>query len=195
MNRTCYRFYGGLLVSQEKWLNQMAHSGWRLEHTAKMKYTFSPCEPGQYQYKVEYIGQMSQRSAGDYKHFLEDCGYRVFFKNINLNYSVGKVEFRPWAEKGGKIATSATTLHRELLIVEKEKDGKPFELHTAYEDRQRYYRAMRRPWLFLLVVSAALGLILRSAVWAVFGVIALAAVLMWQHELAELKKEGIRREW
>ncbi len=26
-------------------------------------------------------------------------GYKVFYKNINLNYSVGKVRLRPWAEK------------------------------------------------------------------------------------------------
>ena len=52
-------------------------------------------------------------------------GYSVFYKNINLNYSVGKVRWRPWAEIGGRIATNTTTFNRELLIVEKENDGKP----------------------------------------------------------------------
>ena len=66
-------------------------------------------------------------------------GYSVFYKNINLNYSVGKVRWRPWAEIGGRIATNTTTFNRELLIVEKENDGKPFELHTSYEDRANYY--------------------------------------------------------
>ena len=65
-----------------------------------------------------------------------DMGYKVFFKNINLNYSVGKVRLRPWAEMGGCIATNATTFNRELLIVEKSNDGKPFELHTSYADRK-----------------------------------------------------------
>ena len=37
----------------------------------------------------------------------------------------GKVRLRPWAEKGGRIATNATTFNRELLIVEKDNDGKP----------------------------------------------------------------------
>ena len=34
------------------------------------------------------------------------------------------VRFRPWAEPGGRIATNATTFNRELLIVEKQADGK-----------------------------------------------------------------------
>ena len=53
-----------------------------------------------------------------------DIPYSI--KNINLNYSVGKVRWRPWAEIGGRIATNTTTFNRELLIVEKENDGKPF---------------------------------------------------------------------
>mgnify|MGYP000072607434 CR=1 FL=1 len=81
-------------------------------------------------------------------------GYKVFYKNINLNYSVGKVRLRPWAERGGRIATNATTFNRELLIVEKDNDGKPFELHTSYEDKENYYRNLRNPWLLILLMFA-----------------------------------------
>ena len=56
----------------------------------------------------------AQSNAKDYFKFLEDMGYKVFFKNINLNYSVGKVRYRPWAEKGARIATNGTTFNREL---------------------------------------------------------------------------------
>lgn len=195
MSKKCVRFFGGLLVSQENWLNQMAASGYRLTGTTKAAYEFQECGPGQYQYKVEYIGHKSQHSAEEYARFLEDCGYRVFFKNINLNYSVGKVEIRPWAEKGGRIATDATTLHRELLIVEKQNDGKPFELHTTYEDRIQYYQSMRRPWLFLFCVSAVLGLVMRSFVCAVFGTISLIGLVIFQIELFKLKKEEKTKEW
>ena len=130
MSKKCYRYYGGLLGLQQKWLNKMSKKGYRLVRTIKAMYEFEPCAPGQYQYCVEFVGEKSKQGADDYVRFLEDCGYRVFYKNINLNYAVGKVRVRPWANQGGKIATNATTYNRELLIVEKVSDGKPFELHT-----------------------------------------------------------------
>lgn len=81
-----------------------------------------------------------------------------------MNYSVGKVRLRPWAEKGGRIATNATTFNRELLIVEKDNDGKPFELHTSYEDKENYYRNLRNPWLLILLMFAIFAVVNRSVV-------------------------------
>lgn len=120
MSKKFYRFFGGLLTAQENWLNKMSEKGYRLIRTGKLLYEFEKCKPGQYQYRIEFIGQKSKANAEDYHTFLEDIGYKVFYKNINLNYSVGKIRYRPWAEKGGRIATNATTFNRELLIVEKE---------------------------------------------------------------------------
>ena len=132
MSKKCYRFFGGLLNAQANWLNQMSQKGYRLVRTGRMLYEFEKCNPDEVIYCVEFIGEKSKENATDYADFLEDMGYKVFFKNINLNYSVGKVRWRPWAETGGRIATNATTFNRELLIVEKANDGKPFELHTSY---------------------------------------------------------------
>lgn len=195
MNKRVYRFFGGLLMTQENWLNKMAGKGYRLVRTTKAMYEFEECTAGQYQYKVEYIGQKSKRDAAEYVRFLEECGYRVFFKNINLNWSVGKVEVRPWAEKSGRIATQASTLYRELLIVEKENDGKAFELHTTFEDRKRYYRAMQKPWVFLFLVSTALGIAMRSIVWGVFGALSLVGAVLLQLEIGKLKKSSAIEEW
>ena len=125
MSKKCYRFFGGLLTVQKNWLNKMAEKGYRLIRTGKLLYEFEKCKPGQVQYCVEFIGQKSKANAEDYHDFLEEMGYSVFYKNINLNYSVGKVRWRPWAEIGGRVATNTTTFNRELLIVEKENDGKP----------------------------------------------------------------------
>ena len=194
MSRKCYRFYGGLISLQENWLNKMAENGYRLIRAGKLLYEFEECRPGQYQYCVEFIGQKSRKSADDYASFLEDCGYRVFFKNINLNWNVGKVEVRPWAEPGGRIATNSTTFNRELLIVEKENDGKPFELHTTYEDKQVYYKSMRRPWLFLFIVFAVLTAVMRQLVWGVFAVISLIALIVFQAELGKFKKQADIKE-
>ena len=115
MSKKYYRFFGGLLTAQEDWLNKMSEKGYRLIRAEKMLYEFEACKPDQVKYCVEFIGQKSKADASDYHEFLEGMGYKVFYKNINLNYSVGKVRLRPWAEKGGRIATNATTFNRELL--------------------------------------------------------------------------------
>lgn len=195
MSKKCYRYYGGLLVSQANWLNKMAEKGYRLIRTGKMLYEFEKCTPGQYQYCVEFIGQKSKESAADYAYFLENVGYRVFFKNINLNWNVGKVVVRPWAEQGGRLATNRTTFNRELLIVEKETDDKPFELHTTYEDKANYCRQMRRPWLYLFLVSVVLGILMYTWVWGVFGAISVVRLFMCQIELFRLNKQAKTKEW
>lgn len=203
MNKTCFRFYGGLTVSQEKWLNKMSRGGWRLVRTGKLLYEFEPCEAGRYQYRVEFVGHKSREDADDYARFLTECGCRVWFKNINLNWNVGKTVYRPWAEKGGRIATNRTTYNRELLIAEKEADGKPFELHSTFEDRIAYGRSLRRTWIFLflfaLFFAVFSGIMLRT--WtgillpAIFALLASAGLIACQVQLNRLKKQAKTQEW
>ena len=162
MSKKVYRFFWGFLKKQEKWLNEMADKGYRLVRTGRAWYEFEDCEPGKYRYAVEFVGDQSNQNAKDYASFLEDCGYRVQFKNLNLDYSVLKAVFRPWAKKGGKIATTKGSYNKELLLVEKENDGKPFELHTTEEDIREYQKAVRKPWIFsvvalLIVLTVTLG--------------------------------------
>lgn len=190
MKKRCYRFFGGLLGTQGKWLDKMADRGFRLVRTEKLLYEFEPCSPGQYRYCVEFVGCKSRGEADNYARFLEDCGYRVFFKNANLDWNVGKVVGRPWAEPGGRLASNATTYNRELLIVEKENDGKPFRLHTALEDQIRYRKAQRRPALFLLAVMTPLAALTRSWPAVLFAALALAVLIRHQLALAGLKKQG-----
>ncbi len=151
MSKKYYRFFWGFLKQQEKWLNEMADKGCRLVRTGRAWYEFEECEPGKYRYAVEFVGEKSKREAQEYVSFLEDCGYRVLFKNLNLDYSVGKAVFRPWANKGGKIATTGGSYNKELLLVEKENDGKAFELHTTENDIREYQRTVRKPWIFSIV--------------------------------------------
>ena len=185
-----YRFFGFFLEAQEKWLNKMSAKGFRLIRTGKMLYEFEKCSPDKFQYRVEFIGQKSRANAEDYRCFLEDIGYKVFYKNINLNYSIGKVRLRPWAEKGGRIATNSTTYDRELLIVEKENDGKPFEIHTSLSDKIWYYCQLRNPWIFLLVFFGALGIILRSIIWGALAALFLPPIIIYQLKIAKIKKES-----
>ena len=195
MSKKCYRFFGGLLNAQANWLNQMSQKGYRLVRTGRMLYEFEKCNPDEVTYCVEFIGEKSKDNATDYANFLEDMGYKVFFKNINLNYSVGKVRLRPWAEMGGCIATNATTFNRELLIVEKSNDGKPFELHTSYEDKENYYRNLRNPWLLILLMFAIFAVVNRSVVFGVLALVSLIPVLVYQTQVMQNKREGKTKEW
>lgn len=184
-----YRYFWTLLAAQSRWLNRMADRGLRLSRTEKLLYEFQPCAPGQYRYCVEFVAHLSREKAEDYARFLEDCGYRTWFKNANLDWNVGKVVGRPWAEPGGRLASNATTYNRELLIVEKENDGKPFRLHTALEDQIRYRKAQRRPALFLLAVMVPLAALTRSWPAVLFAALALAVLIRHQLALAGLKKQ------
>lgn len=190
MSRKYYRFFGGFLTAQENWLNKMSAKGLRLIRTGKLLYEFEECKPEQVKYRVEFIGEKSKDSAKDYRDFLEDMGYRVFYKNINLNFSLIKLRFRPWAEKGGHMATNFTTYDRELLIVEKENNGKPFELHTSYEDRENYYRSLRDPWLFLLIFAAIAAAAYRSVIFGVLSLLLLIPVLLYQVQMTKNKHEA-----
>ncbi len=195
MSKKYYCFFGGLLTVQAKWLNKMSARGYRLMRTGKLLYEFEECEPDQVQYCVDFIGHKSKDNAQEYYDFLEDVGYKVFYKNINLNFSVGKVRWRPWAEKGGRIAANSTTFNRELLIVEKENDGKPFELHTSFEDKKRYYCNLRNPWLLMLLMSVVFAFAERSIVFGIFTLTFLFPVLVCQVQIMRAGREEKIKEW
>lgn len=195
MSKKYYCFFWGLLTVQAKWLNKMSARGYRLMRTGKLLYEFEECEPDQVQYCVDFIGHKSKDNAQEYYDFLEDLGYKVFYKNINLNYSVGKVRWRPWAEKGGRIAANSTTFNRELLIVEKENDGKPFELHTSFEDKKRYYCNLRNPWLLMLLMSVVFAFAEHSIVFGIFTLTFLFPVLVCQVQIMRAGREEKIKEW
>lgn len=194
MTKTVNRYFGGFTEKQAKWLNRMAAEGWRLIRTGKLTYEFESCAPSKYQYAVEFIADKSQKNAEDYKAFLEGCGYKVWYKNANLSYSVGKVRWRPWAEADAQITTSWTTYNKELLIVEKENDGKPFELHTTASDRIRFLKKWRNVWMTytaMFLLMAALFLLQSPTVSAVLGVIGLLSlipVVLYQVQIGKIKK-------
>ena len=73
--------------------------------------------------------------------------------------------------------------------MEKENDGRPFELHTAHEDKAQYYKDCRRPALFLFVVMAPMGILMRSWAAGIFASLALAMLVWYQIALARLKKQ------
>lgn len=146
-----------MLRAQAKWLNKQCSRGWRLVDTDKLSYTFEPCEPGAYQYAVDFVGNLSREHGADYAAFLADCGYRTWYKNVNLQWSYGKVRWNPWGEPGARIISSNTTLDRELLIVERRAEPGEFRLYTSPEDETASLRSRRRRTMYAALIFAALG--------------------------------------
>lgn len=195
MNKKYHRYFGGFLSAQEKWLNKMSSNGLRLIKTGKTLYEFEECPNGKYCYCIDFIGEKSKEKSEEYYRFLEDMGYKVFYKNLNLNYSVGKVIWRPWADKGGRIATHETTLNRELLIIEKENDGKPFEIHSENGDKLKYYKNLQKPLISFFAVWFVSGILCAAnRIWSaavIFGIIAVfvaCPIVIIQSEITKLNK-------
>lgn len=157
MSKIAFRYFFDFMDQQEKWLNGMAERGYRLKKCGKMIYTFDECEPNEYEYTVEYVGDQAYPEVKDYRRYLESMGFRTFTKNINLNFSYGKVRWRPYAKGMGQIATSPGGFNKELLILEKKRDGKPFELHTDRYDKLSIYKAVRRSYAWSVFMILILG--------------------------------------
>ncbi len=198
MSKKLYRYFCGFIDCQENWLNEMASKGYRLVKTGRLLYEFEKCESSQYQYCIDFVADKSYSKMLEYKSFLEDMGYSVMTKNINLNYSVGKIKIRPYGKGAGKIATSPGSYNKELLIVEKSNNGKPFELHTTAEDKICYYRPIRNTYLSLSLLMIVL------AVWnyissrsfdmstiglLVFVLIFIVPMIAYQRRIIKLEKQ------
>ena len=189
MRKSVNKFFWLFLTSQEQWLNKMSDEGWRLVGTTVSGYEFEECEKGKYRYKAVYIANCSKESAEEYVRALEACGYRVWFKNANLNYSAGKAEYRPWAEEGGRIATDKTTLHKELLIIEKENDGTAFSLCATFEQRYESYSRLRLWGIIGLILALILAIVGKSIAWGILAVLPLVWTVLFHSEIRKLKKE------
>lgn len=164
----------------------MAEQGYRLKKCGRVTYTFDECHPNEYEYTVEFIGDKSYSKGKDYRGYLESMGFRTFIKNINLNFSYGKIKWRPYAKGMGQIATSPGGFNKELLILEKKRDGKPFELHTDVYDKLDTYKTVRRAYVWAVLLM--LGLVVITFVpgissvsipmtWAIRAVILLFGIL------------------
>lgn len=196
--KRCYRFYFGFLTAQEKWLNKMARDGWHLIKTAELSYDFEPCKPDEYEYRIEFIAQMSLSESKKYRDFLRDMGYDVLYKNFNLDWNTGKFQWRPFGKGMGQLSTSPGTFNRELLIIAKKRDGKPFELHSTNSDKANYLKVPRNAWLstaLFLLALAVLRYVLDSItstviILSVIGILTLIPVFLYQKKIHHFKQAG-----
>ena len=153
-----FKIFLNPIEGQEKWLNERVSEGLRLSKVGKLFYEFKRCKPDQYQYAVDYIGNKSNAERKDYENFLEDIEITYYEKPINLGqFSIGRVKYRPYANAGGKLATSSGMINRELLILEKENNGKPFNIYNNIEDKILALKERRKPHIYLSVFIIIMG--------------------------------------
>lgn len=197
--KKCYRYFCGLIDIQERWLNKMAHKGYRLVKTGKLVYEFEKGIPDEYQYAVEFVAHKSYQRGEDYKRFLEESGYNVFYKNANLNYSIGKLKWRPYGEGMGQISTNPGSYNKELLIIEKKNDGKPFELHTTSADKADYYKPIRNAWLTIMILPLGLSLWrfmdikahpYEAVAFLIFGLLCMIPVIRYQKRISKFSLQA-----
>lgn len=154
-----FKIFLNPIEGQEKWLNAKAVEGLKLSKVGKFIYEFKRCKPNQYQYAVDYIGNKSNEERKDYENFLEDVEINYYEKPINLGqFSIGRVKYRPYANSGGKLATSGGMINRELLILEKENNGRPFNIYNNLKDKILALKERRKPYIYLSVFIIIMGL-------------------------------------
>lgn len=59
---------------EEKWINDMAKSGWALWHINGVIYRFKKCEPNEFIYQIDFDEQTSKDGVDDYVTFRSSCG-------------------------------------------------------------------------------------------------------------------------
>ncbi len=174
MSKIVFRYFFDFLDGQAHWLNRMAAQGYRLKKCGKILYSFEPCTPDEYVYAVEYAGDRKYSESKKYRQFLEEMNFRTFTKNINLNFSFGKVRWRPYVKGMGQISTSPGGYNKELIILEKKRDGHPFNLHTDLQDKLYLYKSVKQAYIW--AVFMVLGLIIMTFLPNISSI---SAPMMW----------------
>lgn len=88
-----------------------------------------------------------------------------------------------------------TQLLQKLLIVEREKNDKPFELHTSFEDKIQYYESLQKPYVIFFLLFLLIGVMTKVLLLSLLGLIPLIPALIYYHQIKALKKEAISKEW
>lgn len=181
------RFFLNPIEGQEKWLNEKVTEGLKLSKVGRIIYEFKKCEPNQFQYAVDYIGNKSNTQRKEYESFLDEVGVTYYERPLNIGqFSIGRVKYRPYANKGGKLATSSEMINREILILEKEHDGKPFEIYSNIGDKIQGLKDRRKLHLYLLIFILIMGvfinfigkpLINSSYFWILIGIMSILPVV------------------
>lgn len=155
-----FKFFIWPIPGLEKWLNSMSDQGYRLIKTGDIFYYFEKCEKEKYVYAVDYVANKSYSALRDYEDFLRESNIRSMEKSASVGkVSKGNIRWRPYADKGARIASSKGMIKKEFLILEKERDEKPFEIYTTVEDKINALKIMRKPTIVMMLFIGIMLLI------------------------------------
>ena len=175
MKKRVFRYFFNALSSQEKWLNTMSGKGFRLIETTPLDYAFEACKPNEYIYKVQFVADKTPAELTDYQAFLKDLGLTTHIKPLALGrYASHAATLRPYARGRAMFATAPGMINKEILIIEKSNDGKPFEIHTDTRDELRYN-------------SLLLNYSLWGILFGLFFILLIGAQFMFDFELMRFK--------
>lgn len=143
-----------------EWLDTMSREGYALKKAVGPFFSFVPCNPGEYEYQVDYA-PLPPSAGRDYKETMEDLGVDVICK------------FGPWVylrkEKDG--APFELYTDRESRIDHLENVAKFFKIMAIVEFvcvAMLVFAADRLnatwPWIFVAIgLVAAIAMAIRSA--------------------------------
>ena len=100
-------FWAWQFEEEEKWLNQMAAEGWALCEVGYAKYTFTPCEKGQYTFKLEYLANHASHSESvKYISKIKESGAEYIGNMLQWVYfrqDITKGNFEALSSRGTRI--------------------------------------------------------------------------------------------
>lgn len=211
-----FKFFFRPISDLKKWLNKMSDKGYRLKKTGSIFYYFEQCEKGKYIYDVDFVANKSYSELKNYEIFLEESNIKYIEKAASVGkLAIGNVRWRPYADKAARVATSNGMIKRELLILEKENNGKDFAINTTIKDKINSLKIMRRPTISMIVFTGAMllltnGDLINKYKWSLFeidlftnisnpiimGILVIVEILLFINlikfniEIKKLKKES-----
>ena len=163
--------------AEEQWVNALCQEGWALRSFFAGICEFTPCEKGEYIYRIDLLpgkGITCADDAEDYYSFMEETGVEIVQR---------------WG--------------RWVYLRKKTADG-PFELYTDTESELALYQRIRKMFFSFLILEVCCSLtvwpslllhpssfhgILAAFYIAVF-VLALRAILRCTRKIEELRRKS-----
>ena len=159
-----FKFFLRPITELTKWLNEMSDKGYKLAKVGNTFYYFEECEEGKYRYAIDFVANKFYSNFKGYEEFLKESNIRYIEKAGSIGkVTIGNIRYRPFADEGAKIATSSGMIKREFLILEKENDGRSFEIYTNVEDKISALKIMRKPSI-VAIIFLGLMILLSSGV-------------------------------
>ena len=159
---------------EEKWLNEMAAKGLALVDYSIFRYSFEPCEPGEYSFKIQLLEHNPNHPESEqYIRFMEETGAEQVASYLNWVY------FRKKTSEGA------------------------FEIFSDIESRLKHYILIKKLLVPLGILNLCVGISnvincwfnIKEMFWVPFINIALAVLIFGglsgiNKKIKELKKES-----